>query len=495
MNAKKINGLSPNRRQILQIGSAAAGAALLTRKGLALPQAGGNSTTPLVVVFMRGGADALGFAAPASDPAATSGQIVSDDHYVNQRPTISVPPPTSATDPRWVQTRTNLGTDQSGMALHPVATASFGSAPSLADLMAQGELAMAMGVSLECSMGACANLKSHFFAQSQVERGASVGNNLSSGWLGRYVNSLGGLGVNALAHSARLPESLRGASARSVAVPDVTDYLVPGADFTAIPFSASVETMNSNCGGALGNSTPPPEHCSVTSSSFVAQLSLDDIYPLSGPFVQSGLFPPTGFGRLMLRTAELLQFGPTAMPSLQLDTIFLNFPDDWDDHEQQGGFTGNFSDRLADLSRGLGAFFESMGGQQGASNYNLVVLSEFGRRVFENGTAGTDHGTGGVMLFMGKGIAQGQAAGKILWPSYRTFDPSNPTTTGLRSAGVLRNFNSDDEDLETDLDVRDLIGEVMVNALGMPLNQVFDANMGANAVFPGRSAPVFQGLV
>ena len=37
----------------------------------------------------------------------------------------------------------------------------------------------------------------------------------------------------------------------------------------------------------------------------------------------------------------------------------------------------------------------------------MLVFSEFGRRVAENGSAGTDHGAGGLMMLAGTGVNGG----------------------------------------------------------------------------------------
>ena len=63
----------------------------------------------------------------------------------------------------------------------------------------------------------------------------------------------------------------------------------------------------------------------------------------------------------------------------------------------------------------------------------LVTLSEFGRRVRENGSGGLDHGHGNLMLLLGGGVNGGQVHGN--WPG---LDPGGlvdgdlPATTDYR---------------------------------------------------------------
>jgi uncharacterized protein (DUF1501 family) len=92
-----------------------------------------------------------------------------------------------------------------------------------------------------------------------------------------------------------------------------------------------------------------------------------------------------------------------------------------------------------------------------------VVVSEFGRRVGENGSHGTDHGRGGVLLAMGGGIRGGRVHGR--WPG-------------------LADDQLDEGDVRVTTDTRDVLAEVLVRRAGT-------ADVGA--VFPGYQ-PRFVGV-
>ncbi len=81
----------------------------------------------------------------------------------------------------------------------------------------------------------------------------------------------------------------------------------------------------------------------------------------------------------------------------------------WDTHRrQEQGMARN----LADLATGLGRLRADLGPEW---NRTLVLtLTEFGRTAFENGTQGTDHGTGGVSLLAGGALKGGRIWGD--WP-------------------------------------------------------------------------------
>ena len=75
-------------------------------------------------------------------------------------------------------------------------------------------------------------------------------------------------------------------------------------------------------------------------------------------------------------------------------------------------------------------------------------MSEFGRVAFENGSAGTDHGTGGVMLAMGKAVNGGRVV--VDWP-------------GLEDGQLF-----DGQDLAVTIDYRDVLSEILIKRLDSP---------------------------
>jgi uncharacterized protein (DUF1501 family) len=74
------------------------------------------------------------------------------------------------------------------------------------------------------------------------------------------------------------------------------------------------------------------------------------------------------------------------------------------------------SSGLTDLATALAAFFRDLGPDAG--RVTLVTLSEFGRRLAENGAAGVDHGYGNAVLVMGAGVRGGRYYGR--WPGLAT---------------------------------------------------------------------------
>jgi len=135
----------------------------------------------------------------------------------------------------------------------------------------------------------------------------------------------------------------------------------------------------------------------------------------------------------------------------------------WDTHGRQAATIAKplteLSETLVRLKQGLGPAW---------SKTAVVAMTEFGRTVRENGTTGTDHGTGGVMLLAGGAIRGGQVYGK--WP------------------GIGEGQLYADRDLMPTEDVRAYAAQAMAGLFGLPGSEL------EQKVFAGldlSSAPKF----
>lgn len=131
--------------------------------------------------------------------------------------------------------------------------------------------------------------------------------------------------------------------------------------------------------------------------------------------------------------------------------------DGWDTH---AGQKGQFARTVKDLTIALTTLKDAVGPDVWKKTV-VVAMTEFGRTARENGTGGTDHGTGGVAILAGGGIAGGRVLGN--WP-------------GLGDGKLL-----DDRDLMPTGDVRELAAAM--------LYRQFDVSSEAltNSIFPGLS--------
>jgi uncharacterized protein (DUF1501 family) len=172
------------------------------------------------------------------------------------------------------------------------------------------------------------------------------------------------------------------------------------------------------------------------------------VYPVSGSL--------GAFGRALRGAAALIR----AQVGVEAIAIDLG---DFDTHGQQGTFGGTLASLLGALGQGLGAFYADLT-SGGATGFTVVVVSEFGRTVFQNGSLGSDHGHGNAMMVLGPCIAGGRVLAN--WP-------------GLALPQLFQG-----RDLAVTIDYRDILAEVVQARLGNP-------NLGA--VFPGY-APTFRGV-
>jgi uncharacterized protein (DUF1501 family) len=105
---------------------------------------------------------------------------------------------------------------------------------------------------------------------------------------------------------------------------------------------------------------------------------------------------------------------------------------------------------VSELSTALAAFFTDLGALK--ARVTVVTVTEFGRRVVENDSAGLDHGYGNVMLLAGAGVRGGQVHGQ--WP-------------GLAPA------NLKEGDLQVTNDYRSVLTEVLRSRFNVDTSKVF----------------------
>lgn len=399
----------PTRRQLLAGAAALAGAAGVAGVfGGALGGPAGPAgplgsaaaaATPrrgrgkLVVVFLRGGIDGLTAVVPAADSA-----------YYAARPTIAVPAEAS------LQLDGSFG-------LHPAMAPLHG-------LWQDGRLAIVNAV------GNPARSRSHFDAQDLLEQGSATRRSDAAGWLTRYLTTTtsgaphGGL-FRAVAISGGVPGSLRGSNA--LAIPAIGSFGLGGRTGASGSWAGVISQMYE---GRL-----PVEAAGKTTVQAVTTVR--------------GVTPPTT-SSAFTEAAALLGAG-LGVEVVTVDT------GGWDTHDNMGTHSlGQMRNLLAGLAGGLAGLQADLDAR-GLSEVTTVVMSEFGRRLLENGSGGTDHGMANMMLVMGGAVRGGRVLGA--WP-------------GLAAA------NLDRGDLAITTDVRDVLWELTRDVLGHP---------DPAAVFPGHA--------
>jgi len=373
----------------------------------------------LVCVFLRGGADTLNMLVPYTDR----------DYHVN-RPTLAIP------DPSKKSADASIRLDDF-YAFHP-------KLKPLIPAYMEGRLGIVQGVGSDNPTG------SHFDAQDQIEHGAAYGSQLGGGWLARHLRTRVGTAPGPLAAvsiGATIPESLRGAGGAS-AIRSLEDVHLPATAASPDSVAAALSKMYSTQVGVLGQRGM--ETLSLLQK--VERVRGKPYKPESG-----AEYPNNDFGSGMREIARLIK----ADLGLEVACIDLG---SWDTHFFQGTTGGQQADLIDTLARALSAFDVDMKTKR--DRVTTVVMTEFGRRLYENGSLGTDHGRGFAFFAMGAHINGGKVHGT--WPGLKE-EPMLPGPGGM----------------EVKIDYRSVLGEVLANAIG---------NRHLEEVFPGF-APQKVGLV
>jgi len=119
----------------------------------------------------------------------------------------------------------------------------------------------------------------------------------------------------------------------------------------------------------------------------------------------NGAPPATAFARAAQQLARMVD----KEPGIQL--AFLAFGG-WDTHVNQGGTSGLLATSLRSLAEGLAALAQGLGAHYGDTA--IIVMSEFGRRLKENVSGGTDHGRANALWLFGGPVQGGKVYGD--WP-------------------------------------------------------------------------------
>ena len=98
----------------------------------------------------------------------------------------------------------------------------------------------------------------------------------------------------------------------------------------------------------------------------------------------------------------------------------------------QGAAGGGYGNLMGTLDDGLFAFYTDVRNQRLANDVTVIVFSEFGRRISENGSAGTDHGAAGLMMVLGGMVRGGLMARPPHSPRAIRRSRTTPATCGSK---------------------------------------------------------------
>jgi len=339
-----------DRRDFLKA-VALAGPLTITGRLYAAPQ----TSTRLLVVFLRGAYDAANVVIP-----------VSSEFYYRSRPTLAIARP----NPKDPNAALPLDSD---WGLHPVLK------DTLHPLYQNGQLAFIPFAGTDDAS------RSHFETQDSIELGQATNGtrNYQSGFMNRLADQL--TDVKPIAFTDQLPRTFRGGGA------------IPNMGLNAVVKPAIDDRQASLIKSMYRGTNLEPS----VSQGFAVR---DEVYASLSTEMQEAnrsAISPRGFELAAQRIAGLMN-----------GRFNLGFVDvgGWDTHVNQGAASGYLATHLAELGRGLAGFARSSGAAW--NDTVIVVISEFGRTFRENGDRGTDHGHGSVYWVMGGGIKGRRLAGR-----------------------------------------------------------------------------------
>jgi uncharacterized protein (DUF1501 family) len=406
------------RREMLRTGLLLASASLtipafLERSALAMQaQQGGLSGAPgvpeeriLVVLQLSGGNDGLNTVVPAFAP-----------EYYNLRKGIAIP-----------EKEMLLLDKQAGVGLHP-------SLAGFKDLFDQGLMGLVQGA------GYPNPNRSHFKSMDiwQTADTTATGN----GWLGRYLDSeccgfgkneggkaarsTGESGPPAIAIGRNAPLAMEGSLVKPVAFEDPNLFRWSGKDIDQ-PLASAYDDANRRDAAAPQGTD--------NNSSFLLRTALDA--QVSSDLIRKAVAtkPQTSFPQNEL-SRQLAMVASMIRANLKTRVYYVSYGG-FDTHAGQGGANGRHANLLKVVGDSMKAFYAELKLQNNDARVMTMSFSEFGRRVGQNASGGTDHGTAAPMFLFGPMV---QAGVLTSHPSLRDLDEGDLRfTTDFRRvyAGVL----------------------------------------------------------
>lgn len=399
--------LSTRRTFLKGLGVVSAGGVMSTMHGTVFRQAAfassGVADNVMVVLSLRGGVDGMSLVVPYGDT-----------NYHKARPTIAVP------ESQLLQKDALFG-------LHP----EF--AP-LQSMWQHGQMAAVQAVGLPVPN------RSHFSATEEVEE-ADPGSGARVGWLNRMV----GMTEPDLIYAAvevgnGVPETEIYGPQPTLCALDIDKIDVYGPHNAMAQRREALDITWGSAPGLLGQAARD------------GLQTADEWAPVrqqsSNP-QHDAKYPNTDLGDALAQSARLIRANVGA------EVITVDHGS-WDMHTDLGTLDwGEMRTMVKDLAESVAAFFVDLGDL--GSSVTLVTISEFGRRVQENGDAGLDHGFGNAMLLLGAGVKGGRVYGT--WP-------------GLDSSSLK------DGDLNVTNDYRSVLSEIVMTRF---------AGVDMSTLFPGFS--------
>ena len=426
---------SVSRRDILRYTMAGAGIAALGPLGRGLVREASGAPLPnhkrAVSIFGYGGYDGLNLLVPITNNA-----------YYNRRSTIAIQPGNAI----------DIGEDVAGYRLHPMFQ-------RVAGLYNQGDVAIFRKVGYPQ-----ANL-SHFISQDIHSWGVRGDFNPlgidESGWIARYADLYATTPMGAAALGVGRPLEFEGGTTNPFMAASLAGFNFSASSIGTTDHLHRMNALQNVLAGWSGPTLPTEaknaldQGLQLADSIQTAVAEYED--PVTGsPFKDA--YPVdqnnrlTTPGRYMRDAAILIRGG--------FETeVFMTGIGGWDTHGNQGNETGTQANLIARLDGAIGTFYDECVDMGIWNDTVILVSTEFGRRNFENGSNGTDHGHGNMFFALGGGV-----------------------TGGLYGPPVTESDIADNNWLDYGVDYRDVFKELVSDHFGGNGAAVFPEPQDINTV-------------
>jgi uncharacterized protein (DUF1501 family) len=390
-----------------------------------IARAQGASRRNLVVLYLSGGNDALSTLVPYTDP-----------FYYSRRPTLAVP----------AANVLQVGADRTGKALglHPRLT-------GLRQIFDQGDLAIIQRTGYPNSS------RSHFLG-TDIWSTANPANSSGAGWLGRYLDALPDPVDPLVGWSTvrELPHALEGRRVSVPAIPSVAGYAFSSPN-TGTEATYSRATM-ANIASHVPVDRPHVAFVNGTSSAALA--TLDRVASVAS-YTGTVTYANNGLAQALKAVAGAIARGIGTK-------VFWVQTGGFDTHAGQGtnAANGAYTNLMGTVGDSLLTFYNDMRNQGLLQDTLVLQFSEFGRRVIENGSQGTDHGAAGVMMALGGGVNGG------LYGSAASLNPNN-------ADGTLENSGND---VKYETDFRAVYARVLDQWLGADSIPILGGNFRSSTL-------------
>lgn len=390
-----------------------------------LARAQGAVRRNLVVLYLSGGNDAMSTLVPYNDP-----------FYYSRRPTLAIP----------AGQVLQIGSDRAGNALglHPRLA-------GLKQLFDAGRLAVVQRTGYENSS------RSHFQG-TDIWSTADPRSPQGSGWLGRYLDLLP-TPIDPLYAWSTTRETPRTFQSRTVGVPAIPNVQ---AYAFASPNTGNDAAYARMAATAISSHIPIDQpHLAYVNASVQAALATLDRVASVAQYRPTLAYPNNGFGQALNAIAGAIARGIGTR-------LFWVQTGGFDTHAAQNTLNGTYVTLMQTLNDGLFAFHNDLANQGLLQDTLVIQFSEFGRRITENGSQGTDHGAAGAMFILGGNVRGG------IYGTAASLNPTPDNPTLENSGGDVR--------YETDF--RSVYAKVIDNWLGADSVRVLngDFRSGAPAV-------------